>query len=930
MRLKRLLIFIFLLISVPLWAQRATGKITGTVFRVDTDQRLANVIIRIEGKNISTKTDNDGTFLLNNIPPGKYYLTLIRKGYYSLVLPEVKVSPNKITQLTIQMYPGDPKEFLFLEIGGIQVTANRDLMPQEPETVQSITSGEIEHMQATSLADVLDMIPGNEKSTNLGLGQKQNINLRNLGDQGSAFGTKIILDDVPMSNNADLQTGVGVNYGTKVTSSAGNEYDLREIVADNLEKVEVQSGATSVEYGDNTAGVIVARTRSKNVPTRIKLKNNPDTKEANLMGSFRRWKTDFVYNFNYGYSERDIRIKGDEFHRLVGNLKASNSFFNDALQLRQSIRYARKIEEDNDASDPNRTRAYNRDYHITYSQQFNWHLNKKTHFYLRNYLDYKHRNSWRHKLETRDLGYATNLTHPGTIEGIFADPVYFSDVRTIGDEWAYGLKVKGNYRFFTGKLLHRILAGGEYQKEWNNGPGKQFDILYPPNGGGHVRPRSFSDIPGISQLALFAEDRITGRLVFPFTLDLGLRIDSYNPTTFNPFNVIKGDDAFEARQGTFLNPRLGAKIIVRRGTHLRASYSKASKTPGLSMIYPEKFYLDVNDIGLKHETLPDGRDTTITVPLITTYVYDRTNKNLKGYQSTKYEVGLDQKLGKFAFSLIGYMQETRDIPSTRSVPLVYSRYQWPNWPSDLNKTEIEKVVLASSGYRKSENVGWVKSNGIEFMLRSHRIRKLNMRFWVSAAYIFSRTGSDENTLTYASSARKFHAGDTLNSGWVVPEDMTIIPMYRPFSSWRQKTVINYKIDYIARPLGIWLTFKAQQVLWDRYLQIAHPTIHAAAYYKDGQIVPIDEQTSTAMGLDRSFSEYNTTVDKSKPNDKWLFSVVVSKSLWKGAEISLFVDNIFNDRAYYRNRLGSYSARNPEMFWGIAFSSKLDHLFGGRR
>jgi len=58
--------------------------------------------------------------------------------------------------------------------------------------------------------------------------------------------------------------------------------------------------------------------------------------------------------------------------------------------------------------------------------------------------------------------------------------------------------------------------------------------------------------------------------------------------------------------------------------------------------------------------------------------------------------------------------------------------------------------------------------------------------------------------------------------------------------------------------------------------------------------------------------------------------VVSKSLWKGAEISLFVDNIFNDRAYYRNRLGSYSARNPEMFWGIAFSSKLDHLFGGRR
>lgn len=229
----------FLVIAIyflPLFSQSQNGKIVGSILKVDSDEKLSNVIVRIEGRQRSTKSDENGYFILDNLKPGKYYLTFIKKGYYSLVLPEIGVLANKVTRLEVVMYPGNESEFLFLEIGGIQVTAQRDLMPQEPETIHRITGGEIEHMQATSLADVLEMIPGNEKSTNLGLQRKQKINLRNFGETGLAFGTKIILDDVPLSNNVDLQTGVGVNYGAKVQSSAETEYDLREIVADNLQR----------------------------------------------------------------------------------------------------------------------------------------------------------------------------------------------------------------------------------------------------------------------------------------------------------------------------------------------------------------------------------------------------------------------------------------------------------------------------------------------------------------------------------------------------------------------------------------------------------------------------------------------------------------------------------------------------------------------
>ncbi|HHJ52827.1 MAG TPA: TonB-dependent receptor [Caldithrix abyssi] len=921
--MKRHWIFWLILFPFVLQAQ-SNGVLLGKVQQSDQERPLSAVIVRIQGKDISTKTDENGQFYLSDVPPGKYYLIFIKTGFYSLIIPDVEVRQNKRTNVSVKMFPGDEQQFLFLEIGGIQVTAQRELLPEEPETVHKITSGEIEHMQANSLADVLDMIPGNEKTGNLGLKKKQNINIRNMGDLSSLFGTRIILDDVPLSNNADLQTGDGVANTVKVAKSAETEYDLREIVADNLEKVEVQSGASSVEYGDNTSGVIVVRTRSRNIPTRFKFKNNPDTKEANLMGSFRRWKTNFIYNFNYGYSERDIRIHGDEFHRLVGSLKAQNQLFDNRVTLQQKLRYSRKIEEDNDASDPNQTRAYNRDFHITYSQQFDWKWNEVTRFYLRNYLDYKHRNSWKHKLESRDLSYATDLTHPGTREGILTDPVYFSDVTTRGEEWAYGLKFKGNRRFFTGPVLHRILGGLEYQREWNSGPGKQFDLLYPPNGAASIRPRSFNDIPGISQLAIFAEDRLTGKWLVPFTINVGFRVDSYNPKTFAPWLLFKGEDAFRAAQGTFFNPRAGIKLQIASGTQLRFTYGKSSKTPSLSMIYPEKMYLDVSDIGIVRETLPDGRDTSYTVPLITTYVFDRTAKDLKGFQSTKFEAGVDQRWGNVGLSVVGYYQETKDIPYRQTFPLRYNKYLWPEWPSPEGKQVTEEVLLASSKYKLNRNLNWVKNSGVELSLRTHRIPRLNMRFRVSAAFTFSKTGSKDYP-NYATNARKFSAGDTLSSGWVVPRDMYIVPYYVPTRGWRQRTVINYKIDYIAKTLGIWLTVKAQQVLWDMSLLKSNPVKEARGYYEDGKNIPIDAETSHLMGLDKSYSIYDITVS-ARPNDKWLFSVVVSKSLFRGAEISLFVDNILNDRAYYVNRLGSYSARNPEMFWGIAFSAVVNGLF----
>ena len=908
-----------------------SGQISGYIKDASTHKPLAEAIIKIEKTGQSSQSDKEGSFFLSKVSPGKYYLICMAKGYYSLVIPDVKVQADKTTLLNIEMYVGDEGEYLFMEIGGIKVTAERELLSKEAETVRSISQGEIEHMQANSLSDVLEMIPGNERTTNLGLQVKQNITLRSFGnaadDAGALFGTRILIDDVPLSNNVNLQTGVGVGYGSTVTTSAGTstggEYDLREIAAENLEKVEVLSGGASAEYGDYSQGLVLVKTRTKDVPTRLKLKNNPDTREANLMGSFRALNTDFVYNLNYGYSERDIRVRGDEYHRIAASLKSRNTFLQDKINFDQSLRFTRRIEEDNDASDPTGVKAYNRDQHWTYSHILEWKPDNDNQFYMRNYLDYQRRNSWRHQLETADFAYLTDRYKPGTREAILSDPVYESDVKTIGDEWGFGSKIKYTKKFFTGTFLHRLLSGIEFIAEQNNGPGKSFNLLHPPYGKQGERPRSFDQIPGYSNLSLFFEDRISGTLLFPVSLNLGLRIDSYNPSGFDIQALIGKGDLFKAEQGTFANPRMGLQIKFTPKTQLRFTYSKASKRPALFQVYPAPFYLDTYDYTVQNIADTSGmRDTTIV--LVTTQVFDRSVPHLKGYQSSKYELALDQKIGPVGLSLLGYYQKSNRIPYNVYVPFTYSRYYWPNWPDADGKQALDTINTINLKYKTGQNLGWTEDRGMEFTLRTHRLPALNMIFRINASFNHRKYGYDRFP-DYRDS-RTISAGDTLGDGSIAEEDMQVVPYYTRPQKWRQKMVINYFIDYIAKPLGIWVRFKAQQVLFEKYLGAINPKLSADGYYYENKMYPIDPQTSARLGLNRSYSDLATTVDETKNFPKWLFGITVSKSIWQGAEISFFVENIPNNRIYYLNRYGSYSTRNPEIFWGVALSAILDNLF----
>lgn len=101
----------------------------------------------------------------------------------------------------------------------------------------------IDHLQASSLGDIMQLLPGKQMG-NLDLTQQSNLQLRTLvNNNTSAFGSSIVVDGMPLSNNATMTAG-------GFSSAAFVGTDLRQISADNIDNVEVVRGIPSAEYGD--------------------------------------------------------------------------------------------------------------------------------------------------------------------------------------------------------------------------------------------------------------------------------------------------------------------------------------------------------------------------------------------------------------------------------------------------------------------------------------------------------------------------------------------------------------------------------------------------------------------------------------------------------------------------------------------------------
>lgn len=244
------------------------SKIIGTVIDKTTNVPLPGANVYLEKTNMGAAADIDGSFAIENVPPGKYVLVVKYLGYESETF-ELTVADNAIVQQDAELIP------MVIEGGEtIVVTAQAEGQIQAinqqitSSTVKNIvSSSKIQELPEANAAEAVGRIPGISLQREGGEGNK--VVIRGLSPQFS----KISLNGVSMA----------------ATGNEDRSVDLSMISPNILEGIVVSKTAMADQEADQLGGTVDFILR--------KAKTKP-TLNATLQGGYNGLHNE-INNYNY-------------------------------------------------------------------------------------------------------------------------------------------------------------------------------------------------------------------------------------------------------------------------------------------------------------------------------------------------------------------------------------------------------------------------------------------------------------------------------------------------------------------------------------------------------------------------------------------------------------------------------------------------------
>jgi outer membrane receptor protein involved in Fe transport len=233
--MKKLLIFLTILLLLPALSMAASGKLSGVVTDKSTGDPLIGVNVVIDGTTLGASTDMDGYYVILNVAPGNYSVNFNYIGYTPLSYENVRVVGDITKRLDVVM------EETTIELGEqIVVTADRPFFEvSATNTVRVLESDEIDRMPVKGVSSIVSANAGVVAEDGSG-GDTDNAVVNVRGGRGNE--TLFIVDGVPLND---------VLFG----DAAGTIPDVA------IEQISSQIGGFSAKYGSAQAGVINITTK---------------------------------------------------------------------------------------------------------------------------------------------------------------------------------------------------------------------------------------------------------------------------------------------------------------------------------------------------------------------------------------------------------------------------------------------------------------------------------------------------------------------------------------------------------------------------------------------------------------------------------------------------------------------------------------------
>ena len=618
--IKKLLFSLAVLLAAlggPLALGQSKGKQVTLKVTVlsDTDgQPVAGASALLLDYGIYDISDADGHLTLEKVPVGKTTMQVQMLGFEDF---EKQFHFQKDSTFTIRISEST------LALEEVVVTAKPS--STGASTASNIGRMAIDHLQATSLKDIMQLLPGQlMTSSDMTSEEKLTIRTLNQSTANNAFGTSIMMDGVPMSDNTSLSDKVGGSTG-------GSGVDLRQISADNIESVEVIRGIPSAEYGDLTSGAVVVNTKAGYTPWEVRTKVNPTTLNASLGKGWKLSEKAGSINVNADYARAsgDPRTKNRSFDRYSGGVTYSNTISR-IWSTTTKINFSGII--DLRTVDPDLlvegTETSQKQFSVRFTHKGRVSFNRK----FSRSLNY-----------AIGLSYANNETRTSSIvsagggmpvitsltDGYYQVPYITDSYRagggTVSRPFSFYSKVGNVFNLNAGAVNQRFNMGAEYRLESNKARGFYNDDNFKPlrpNSNG--RPRPYYAIPALNQVSAYLEDNLTWTIYKQVELKVqaGVRFDMLQPGA--------------PEQVQSVSPRFNASLRLAPWITLRGGWGQSSKTPGLAHLYPEPKYMDREAASY----LP--ADASKQLVMYNTRVTEvERNNSLRNATNSKTELGVD-------------------------------------------------------------------------------------------------------------------------------------------------------------------------------------------------------------------------------------------------------------------------------------------------
>ncbi len=246
---KRLFSILLLIgLSTLLFGQ--AGKISGVIKDSETGEPLPGVNVVLEETLLGAATDVDGFFVILNVPPGTYTVSISYIGYQDKKIENVRVVSDITKRLTIELTPTT------VELdSAIVVTAEKPFFEESAtNTVRVLDSEEIERVPVKGINSIVSLNAGVVSTDGSGgVTGNATINVRG----GRATETLVVVDGVPLNDPLGFGTATIGTRGGNVSSGV-----LGSIPDAAIEQVSSQLGGFSAKYGSAQSAVINITTKS--------------------------------------------------------------------------------------------------------------------------------------------------------------------------------------------------------------------------------------------------------------------------------------------------------------------------------------------------------------------------------------------------------------------------------------------------------------------------------------------------------------------------------------------------------------------------------------------------------------------------------------------------------------------------------------------